>query len=1373
MKFFTAFFLLVVSFSASAQNLTVISIDSSNFPTMKAQIYATDANNILQSPSPSEITASEDGIPRKVTSISCSQKTFAPFSLGLMFDTHSGRDIARAAVQKFLSFLPLPPSEAGMTVMENGAYIMQDFTQKRAKLLTAVSSVPFSQTTDLERVFYGGVMGGVPFVSGRPNKKTLILITDLHCPMYNLDKVKLFSDCLNNQIAVYIVLINANDHYGYFQDIADHTGGVLFQGVNTVQSADQVFLKISNDIGTVPPCEITWESEGSCAPDIKHVSFAWNSATATETYHIPNDRVAQLQASPTTLYIFGKQQGIKFDTTISITAVSSDFSITNIVSSNPLYTISPTSFSLARGATKTLTISYTPPDSSYTWTDFSVFTDKCTKLFYASTSYPGKSSGTPTAPSIKLSSPNGRETYDSGSDTLITWTGVPPADTVSLSYSLDSGKSWTVITTQATGGSYLWHLPQKTSTKCLVNVTQFVRSANNFVIRCGGTGSSVEAKGVVTDNEGNIYVTGAADGNTDFGGIALTSNVGRQAFLAKYSSAGSLLWVTYLFSIYTEGSSAGNSIALDPSGNILVTGTAIGEGPFVFNGKDTISPLGPYNIVNIFTTKFYPDGSPGWMQLHRGPESGGYEEGLGVVSDESGNVFVTGYFGDSTKFGNTYLKVNHYWDIFIAKYLSDGTLDWVHTAGNLDFDKGNSIAVDKAGFAYITGSFEDKGIFDGIQVNNAGGWDAFIAKYNPDGSIGWVKSYGGPSTDEGRGITIDQFGYIYVTGDFGGTANFGGQTITAKGSTDLFVAKFLPDGTLVWIEQAGNANSSADGNGITTDPLGNIYVTGFFTGTMNFGSQSLTSSGGIDIFIAKYASDGTFQWAKRGGGTTGDDEGDAVTVDRFGNVYCTGYTRNDGDFSGLPSTHKGTGFQDLFIWKFGTESPLQSDASDTVFSIIAPIFSFSVNTIDMGQVTAGDIKDSVVKATICNSGTTPLHVLSMDVTGGATTEFMITSGAGDFTLAPGECRDVLFTFMPMMAGKMSATVTLKTASGNYPDTIKIIGEGIAPIVQVLSSAIDFGQVAVGGVKDTVVMVAIHNIGNSPLNFTSSSQLGPDIKQFSILSGDVPFTLNPGASQTFTFRFTSKYIGRATGRISFDYGAANPAILSLFGQGLGGLVLIKDDSGYAGDKRNIPLVLQNVPASSVQSSITNYSARITYNRTDLYSSGGLIQSGNLYDTVTMKGSLQPDNSLGSVPFTVLLGENIKSPLNIVDFSWLDDSGQPLDFDVDTKSGTFTLLGICPAGGNRLYDPNGQVSMAHVTPNPSNGMIHIDIQTTESGRTQLAVMNLLGVQVAVISDGELKTGMHSFDFNTNGLAAGSYFLLLQTPTVRRLERIDVEK
>ncbi|MFI5263923.1 MAG: hypothetical protein ACHQM6_05355, partial [Candidatus Kapaibacterium sp.] len=277
-----------------------------------------------------------------------------------------------------------------------------------------------------------------------------------------------------------------------------------------------------------------------------------------------------------------------------------------------------------------------------------------------------------------------------------------------------------------------------------------------------------------------------------------------------------------------------------------------------------------------------------------------------------------------------------------------------------------------------------------------------------------------------------------------------------------------------------------------------------------------------------------------------------------------------------------------------------------------------------------------------------------------------------------------------------------------------------------------------------------------------------------LSGGGAFSLAPGASQTVTLRFNPKYIGRTSGRIGFDFGGAgSPAILSLFGQGLGGLVRIPDDSGYAGDHKNIPLLLEKVPVASVQSAATNFEARIAYDKTVLWSSGGNIQHGARYDTLTINSAVGSSDTLALIPFIAMLGESRTSPMSIVDFAWLDGAGQPADYDVETESGTFYLLGICPAGGTRLFNPDGQVSMAHISPNPSGSIVNIDIQTIEKGRTILEVQNLLGQKIATIYEGEISEGRHSFQWNTGGISGGTYYLTMITPTVRRMQRIEIAK
>src|SRR5690606_23598532 len=111
-------------------------------------------------------------------------------------------------------------------------------------------------------------------------------------------------------------------------------------------------------------------------------------------------------------------------------------------------------------------------------------------------------------------------------------------------------------------------------------------------------------------------------------------------------------------------------------------------------------------------------------------------------------------------------------------------------------------------------------------------------------------------------------------------------------------------------------------------------------------------------------------------------------------------------------------------------------------------------------------------------------------------------------------------------------------------------------------------------------------------------------QFSIVSGGGPFTLPPGDSRQITLRFSPSAIGRTSGRIAFDFDdIGSPAILHLFGHGIGGLVWIDDDSAFAGEHRDIPLRLRNLKSASIHTTAVDFRARIAYEPTILLPSSG--------------------------------------------------------------------------------------------------------------------------------------------------------------------------
>jgi hypothetical protein len=171
----------------------------------------------------------------------------------------------------------------------------------------------------------------------------------------------------------------------------------------------------------------------------------------------------------------------------------------------------------------------------------------------------------------------------------------------------------------------------------------------------------------------------------------------------------------------------------------------------------------------------------------------------------------------------------------------------------------------------------------------------------------WAKSMGGPDFDSGCAIAVDDSGNTYTTGSFQSTADFdpgiGISNLIAIGNDDIFISKLDASGNFMWAKSIGGSNDD-HGISITTDASGNVYTTGFFSGTADFdpgiGISNLTVTGNYDIFISKLDANGNFVWAKKMGGTS-QDIAYSINVDTSGNIYTTGA------FSGIADFDPGSG----------------------------------------------------------------------------------------------------------------------------------------------------------------------------------------------------------------------------------------------------------------------------------------------------------------------------------------------------------------------------------------------------------------------------------------------------------------------------------
>ncbi len=446
-----------------------------------------------------------------------------------------------------------------------------------------------------------------------------------------------------------------------------------------------------------------------------------------------------------------------------------------------------------------------------------------------------------------------------------------------------------------------------------VNAQTFYRWVN----QAGGTDSVVKGYGLTMDVYGNSIVTGKFTGTCVFGETnTLHSGGASDIFIAKYDQSGDLVWVRQAGGTSDD---EGYGIATDGAGNIIVTGKFQGDATF---GQTVLASRGE---SDIFIAKYDTAGSLLWVRQAGGA---GDDQGLSVAVDGIGYIVVTGSFrgepGSPAIFDgeSLYSSGGTMGDIFIARYDGDGKLVWVQKAGGPDHDEGLGVATDSCGNNIITGRFGDSatgsatfgtGTTTETTFRSSGGSDIFIAKYDVNGNLVWARQAGGTGDECSFGIATDVYGNSIITGRFKGTASFGETVLTSRGGSDIFIARYDVNGNPVWARQAGGVYDDL-GQGISADRSGNILVTGEFHSRANFGQTSVKSTGGSDIFLAKYDMNGNLLWVEGAGGRH-DDCGSDVAVDPGGSINMVGSFRDTATFGALSLASHGA--EDAFVLKMG------------------------------------------------------------------------------------------------------------------------------------------------------------------------------------------------------------------------------------------------------------------------------------------------------------------------------------------------------------------------------------------------------------------------------------------------------------------------
>jgi len=337
----------------------------------------------------------------------------------------------------------------------------------------------------------------------------------------------------------------------------------------------------------------------------------------------------------------------------------------------------------------------------------------------------------------------------------------------------------------------------------------------------------------------------------------------------------------------------GEKVGVDAAGNVYLAGRFAGKVDF---GGGTLSSAGSQDIV---LASYTLSGAHRWSKRFGGKSD---DRVSGLVVDSTGNVTITGEIDATVDFGGGKLTSQGV-DIYLASFTSAGVHRWSKLFGDAFVQRGEALAVDMKGNITVAGQNYKTINLGGATLTGLG----FLASFTDDGIYHWSMGF---NTSAIKDLSADALGNVCAVGSFQSSVNFGGSTLSSKGSSDISLASFTSTGAHRWSKAFGDEFSDS-GYGVSVDSSGNIVLVGSFAGAVDFGGGALVSEGGSDAVVASFTGSGTHRWSKRFGDASTQSIRAAV-MDGEGNSYMTG------DFAGTMSLG-GDDPSDLYVVSLTTD----------------------------------------------------------------------------------------------------------------------------------------------------------------------------------------------------------------------------------------------------------------------------------------------------------------------------------------------------------------------------------------------------------------------------------------------------------------------
>lgn len=370
-------------------------------------------------------------------------------------------------------------------------------------------------------------------------------------------------------------------------------------------------------------------------------------------------------------------------------------------------------------------------------------------------------------------------------------------------------------------------------------IAKYSPAGNLLWFKTAGGDSKDEANKVFIGEDGNIYVGGTFSTTSHFDGITLTSagvEQGEDIFLAKLNPNGDYQWVK-------QYGGTSQDFILDMgmiNNDVFITGQYYGT----FAAPGGISLPANGNSTGKFVMRVGADGTPVWAK-----NTGGAP----YISLGTDKFFMAGIFGGTYNFDGTVLTSNGPADLFLGAYDLNGSQLWVKQFGGSGSENMRSLSYDKiTNSIYWAGCYQNSMTMGSSNLTSTGQYDIFVSKFDINGNNLWAKSAGGTNYDFANASVVDAQGNFYISGYCMETAAFGNINVVSAGQGDIYLAKYNTNGEIQWVKIGGSSAQDV-GMCLKIDNTNNIYLTGFFSGAASFGNVAISSNGVADFILLKIA----------------------------------------------------------------------------------------------------------------------------------------------------------------------------------------------------------------------------------------------------------------------------------------------------------------------------------------------------------------------------------------------------------------------------------------------------------------------------------------------------------------------------------------